>query len=95
VDTRKASNLHFVFKKAGFMKISVLNKDGTPKSRVHVSWVNPKAPLSLWDEDTKASGVLSPDNLVPGTWEVSVDGFEMQKANVREGQVTELVFQDS
>lgn len=94
VDTTKADHIHFVLRKAGRMKITVLDSDGKPKNGVQVSWVNQAAPLSLWQTKTNETGILNPDHLVPGNFDLDVQGFPHSKVEVKEGQVTELVYQD-
>ena len=94
VDTTKADHIHFVLRKAGRMKITVLDADGNPKANVPVNWVNPAAPLSLWAAKTNEAGLVAPDHLVPGTFELNVQGFPHSQVDVQENKVTELVYQD-
>ena len=94
VDTTKASHIHFVLRKAGRMKITVLDADGKPKEGVALGWMNPAAPLSIWQTKTGPTGIVFPDHLVPGTFSLNVQGFPGRKVEVKEGQVTELTYQD-
>jgi len=94
VDTTKANHIHFVLRKAGRMKITVLDADGKPKPNWAVNWNNPEAYLSFWEVKTNAAGVTTPDHLVPGTFDVTVSGFEKNKVEVKEDMVTEITYQD-
>jgi len=94
VDTTKADHIHFVLRKAGRMKITVLDASGKPENGVRIMWVNPAAPLSLWETKTGETGIVFPDHLVPGTFELNVSGFPSNKVEVKEDQVTEITYQE-
>jgi len=94
VDTTKADHIHFILRKAGRMKITVLDAEGKPKNAVPVSWNNPAAYLSFWEVKTNASGVNYADHLVPGTFVLNVAGFDKNEVEVKEDMVTEITYQD-
>jgi beta-lactamase regulating signal transducer with metallopeptidase domain len=94
IDTRQASNFHFIMKHAGRMKITTLDAAGKPKGGVHLKWVNPAAPLSISGSATNANGILLQDNLTPGTFDLDVEGFAPRQIVVEEGKLVELQLQD-
>ncbi len=94
IDTRTANQFDFVLRPAGQIKIRVLDADGQPAPQTKVRWVNPAAPLSLWETTTGTDGVAVGRELVPGTFEVHVPDFDCPPVKILEGQETEILFQE-
>jgi beta-lactamase regulating signal transducer with metallopeptidase domain len=90
IDTRQADHFRFVLQHPGRMKITVLDRDGHPKSGVRVDWLNAAAPLSLSGTSTDGNGVIVQPNLSPGNFDVSVTGFASFKVKIQENQLTEV-----
>jgi hypothetical protein len=90
IDTKDADHFHFVLGLGGQMKITVHDKDGKPVPGVNAQWANPAAPLSLTGGTTDKDGVVIHKDLVPGTYDLSVQGFAPQKVVVDEGKVAEV-----
>lgn len=96
IDTRKADHFHFVLKPAGHLKVTAVDAEGKPKGGVHVSWINPAAPLSISQRDTAKDGVFVADGLVPGTFHVTIagSGWGTRTVDIQEGSTTEIHLQD-
>jgi hypothetical protein len=94
IDTRQADHFRFVLQRPGRMKITVLDRNGNPKSGIRVDWVNPAAPLSLSGTSTDGNGVIVQPNLTPGTFDVSVTGIGGRKVKIEENQLTEVVVRE-
>jgi len=94
IDTRKADHFRFVLNPAGRMKITVLNRDGTPKAGAQIHWQNVAAPLSISQSVTNPSGVLDQGNLTPGTFDLAVEGFQGRQVQIAGGKETAITLQE-
>jgi hypothetical protein len=78
IDPREGEHFHFILKPSGKLKVTVVDEDGQPVEGAEVRWMNPAAPLSIGKGVTDEKGELMPAKLVPGTFNISVGGFNRQ-----------------
>jgi hypothetical protein len=89
IDPREGEHFHFILKPSGKLKITVVDEQGQPVEGAEVRWINPAAPLSIGKGVTDENGVLIPAKLVPGTFNVSVGGFN-ERVEIDSKEMTEI-----